>query len=214
MIMTRHPRSTENTRQRLLKAAAEVFARDGLQGATTREIARVASVNEVTLFRHFSNKNQLLGAVISQAFALQAESLANQQEWTQDLHTDLVHYAQLYNRTLEEHEALTRTLIGEARRYPEEARQILREATQPLRERLTAYIQNAQRQGKVRAEVDPVAAIDIFTGMLLAGMLRRSVSILEYGAEHYLDSCVDIFVCGIMTSPTLSVQEFSHDTDH
>jgi AcrR family transcriptional regulator len=213
MAMTHPSSSTQNTRQRLLKAAAEVFAREGFQGATTREIARVASVNEVTLFRHFTSKNQLLGAVISQAFALQAESLANQQEWTQDLRTDLLHYAQLYNRTLEEHEALTRTLIGEARRYPEEARQILREATQPLRERLTAYLQNAQRQDKVRAEVDPVAAIDIFTGMLLAGMLRRSVNILEYGTEHYLDSCVDIFVCGITTSSTLSVRE-SHGTDY
>ncbi|MGA7954638.1 MAG: TetR/AcrR family transcriptional regulator [Gloeobacterales cyanobacterium] len=212
--MNIHSGSSKNTRQRLLEAATEVFARDGFQGATTREIARVASVNEVTVFRHFSSKNQLLGAVISQAFALQAESLANQQEWTQDLRTDLVHYAHLYNRTLEEHEALTRTLIGEARRYPEEARQILREAIQPLRERLTAYIQNAQRQGNVRAELDPVAAIDIFTGMLLAGMLRRHVSMLEYDAEHYLDSCVDIFVCGIMTNPTPSVQEFSHDTGH
>jgi AcrR family transcriptional regulator len=213
MAMTNPSISTKNTRQRLLKAATEVFARDGFQGATTREIARVASVNEVTLFRHFTSKNQLLGAVISQAFALQAESLANQQEWTQDLRTDLLHYAQLYNRTLEEHEALTRTLIGEARRYPEEARQILREATQPLRERLTAYLQNAQRQGKVRAEVDPIAAIDIFTGMLLAGMLRRSVNILEYGTEHYLDSCVDIFVCGITARSTLSVRE-SHGTDY
>ena len=44
-----------NPRRRLA-----VFSRDGISGATTREIARVAKVNEVTLFRYFKNKNELL----------------------------------------------------------------------------------------------------------------------------------------------------------
>src|SRR5277367_2271659 len=48
------------TKKRILAAAELVFARDGFQGATTREIAREAGVNEVTLFRHFSSREQLL----------------------------------------------------------------------------------------------------------------------------------------------------------
>jgi AcrR family transcriptional regulator len=39
---------TAQTHARLIKAATEVFANEGLSGATTREIARVAKVNEVT----------------------------------------------------------------------------------------------------------------------------------------------------------------------
>ena len=49
-----------DNQQRILDAALKVFSRDGISGATTREIARVAKVNEVTLFRHFKNKNELL----------------------------------------------------------------------------------------------------------------------------------------------------------
>ncbi len=41
----------KETEQRILDAAMRVFGRDGVSGATTREIARVARVNEVTLFR-------------------------------------------------------------------------------------------------------------------------------------------------------------------
>jgi AcrR family transcriptional regulator len=52
------------TRDRILEAAARVFARDGVAGATTREIARVARVNEVTLFRYFRNKNELLRQMV------------------------------------------------------------------------------------------------------------------------------------------------------
>ena len=36
--------SVDATRERLLDAAAQTFARDGIRGATTREIAREAGV--------------------------------------------------------------------------------------------------------------------------------------------------------------------------
>src|SRR5689334_22038249 len=113
------------TRARLIEAATEVFSTAGLSGATTREIARVAGVNEVTLFRHFHSKEQLLAAVIQQATSLQAEALAHQDEWTQDLHIDLMHYGKLCSRMMIEHEALIRTFIGEAKRHPEAARLVV-----------------------------------------------------------------------------------------
>ena len=56
----------KETGERILEAATRVFARDGVSGATTREIARAAKVNEVTLFRYFKNKNELLQKVIAQ----------------------------------------------------------------------------------------------------------------------------------------------------
>jgi AcrR family transcriptional regulator len=54
--------------ERLLDAAMLVFARVGISGATTREIAKEAGVNEVTLFRNFQNKQGLLSEVLKRAF--------------------------------------------------------------------------------------------------------------------------------------------------
>ena len=54
--------SPEETRERILIAAREVIGRKGKRGATTREIADVAGVNEATLFRHFGTKESLLVA--------------------------------------------------------------------------------------------------------------------------------------------------------
>ena len=190
------------TRSRLLEAATEVFAKLGIIGATTREIARVAKVNEVTLFRHFQNKEQLLAAVIQQALAKQRESLAHPEEWLGDLRVDLGRYAWLFNNMLDEHEDMIRTFIGEAKRHPEAARQILQEAARDLYETLIAYLRQGQENGIVRVEVDVPASVDIFTGMLLSGMLRRSAisTPRAYTPESYIEMCIDLFVRGISIS--------------
>jgi AcrR family transcriptional regulator len=52
-------------RERILEAAARVYAKHGFRGATTRLIANEAGVNEVTLFRTFGSKGALLEAVLS-----------------------------------------------------------------------------------------------------------------------------------------------------
>jgi AcrR family transcriptional regulator len=197
--MNKTIRSAALTRARLIEAATQVFAQAGLQGATTREIAHVAGVNEVTLFRHFATKEQLLQAVIENVLALQTEALAHPEEWTQNLRIDLKNYAQLYNSMLEAQEDLIRTFIGEAKRHPEAARQIMQEAARSLKEKLIAYLRNGQTRGTVRLDLNLVASIDMFIGMLLAGMLRRSAALtpLSYSCEDYIDNCVDIFVRGI-----------------
>lgn len=55
--------SPEETRERILAAAREVIAKKGKRGATTREIADVAGVNEATIFRHFGTKEALIVGV-------------------------------------------------------------------------------------------------------------------------------------------------------
>ena len=52
------------SRERILEAAARVYAKHGFRGATTRLIAAEAGVNEVTLFRTFGSKGALLEAVL------------------------------------------------------------------------------------------------------------------------------------------------------
>lgn len=46
-------------RERILEAAARVYALHGYRGSTTRLIANEAGVNEVTLFRTFGSKDSL-----------------------------------------------------------------------------------------------------------------------------------------------------------
>ena len=57
------------SRDRLIEAAARVYASCGFRGATTRRIAEEAGVNEVTIFRLFGSKAVLIDEAVRQAGA-------------------------------------------------------------------------------------------------------------------------------------------------
>jgi AcrR family transcriptional regulator len=201
--MARTTRAAAETRDRLLKAAITVFSTEGYVGATTREIARVAEVSEVTLFRHFQSKEQLLNAVAQHITALRTEALRHQDEWTFDLRRDLLYYARLHDDMLEEYEALFRMFIGEAHRHPAEAIAVLHQSFLPLRMQLIDYLQKCIERGSLRPDVAPSLAVDQLTGMLLSGMIRRHVSSVQrgYSRQQYLEECVDLFVRGLSPVP-------------
>src|ERR1700748_562262 len=56
-------RDAEQNRQRLLDAAADVFAEHGLE-ASVEEIARAAGVGMGTLYRRFPTKDALISALV------------------------------------------------------------------------------------------------------------------------------------------------------
>src|SRR3954462_14144117 len=51
-------------RQNLIEVAAELYARQGYQGTTTRQIAAAAGVTEALIYRHFPKKENLYWEII------------------------------------------------------------------------------------------------------------------------------------------------------
>ncbi|MGB3649960.1 MAG: TetR/AcrR family transcriptional regulator, partial [Rivularia sp. (in: cyanobacteria)] len=85
-----------STRQRIINAAVELFAAQGVTDTTTKAVAQLAKVNEVTLFRHFGNKHGLLLAVISESPVFQelGEYLKTQATKTTNVHQAFKNYCE------------------------------------------------------------------------------------------------------------------------
>src|SRR5580704_19557347 len=103
--------SADLTKKRILDAAERVFSRDGFQGATTREIAREAGVNEVTLFRHFRTRDDLLRDTILCRSMAPEELIGPTSEWERDLPGQLEAYVRKYYEMLLDREALVRAVV-------------------------------------------------------------------------------------------------------
>ncbi len=194
------------TRQRLLDAAARVFARNGLEGATTREIAREAKVNEVTLFRHFQTKDNLLSEVVRRTFDRQEETFAApglsavRRAGGGSLRASLGRFAQRYGELLESNLPFIRTLIGASYRHREHEVRAFKGIFTPLKAELLAAIESAHQRGLLRPGVEPRVAADVFGSMIFTEVLRRASPYCpDYPGDLYRETCVDVFVRGIET---------------
>ncbi len=188
----------KETRDKIMEAALKVFSRDGISGATTREIARVAKVNEVTLFRYFKNKNELLRqAVMCSATRYEQVFAEASVETPGDLRRTVRSYAQAYSIKLRDNEDLVRTFMGEMNRHLKLWRSLFAEATKTSRGRFIAYLKAGQKAGLVRKDLDAETAADALTGMLMSGALRRPLTESFYSSKRYADTCVDLFLKGI-----------------
>jgi AcrR family transcriptional regulator len=61
------PKTSERT-DRIIQAAAQLFARQGYHGTSTREIAHLADISENTLFRHFEHKEDVFWTALESSF--------------------------------------------------------------------------------------------------------------------------------------------------
>src|SRR5258707_14735802 len=57
--------SCEERKCRIIAAVRKIFSRKGLDGATTRELAKEAGVSEALLYKHYPSKEALYQAMLS-----------------------------------------------------------------------------------------------------------------------------------------------------
>jgi AcrR family transcriptional regulator len=186
-------------RQLLLNAAARVFARDGLEGATTRAISREAGVNEVTLFRQFGSKEHLIEAVVGNAFGAAGAEPRGRSRGLRTLRADLEAFARSYESLLVANLPLIRTMIGEIHRHALCQHQALKGIFWPMRAALVKRLTAACRSGEARPGLDPAIAADLLAGTIFSAVLRRTTlrRRSEYTAADYREACVGVFLDGI-----------------
>ena len=160
-------------------------------------------MNEVTLFRLFGTKDGLLQALLSSmVVSAVSQSDADREKWSQgDLRDNLRRFAVSHYELLAGGEAFIRTMIGEAKRYPDGARKILNDAGRPLRDFFVANLEAARDAGKIRAGLDLGLAADVFMDTIFSAMLRFTAGICGEGSpEATLAIHADIFAAGLATS--------------
>ena len=187
----------DETRKRILQAAAQVFAEKGYARATTRALAAAAGVNEVTLFRHFGNKQNLFAAVIDE-YAASALTAALEAQLTGEYHQDLLTMGGHVMQLLFERRDAVRLMLCEAAHFPG-VREVMAQNPRQLRQALARYLQQQMEQGRVR-RAHPEAMAQAFWGMFFAyaislGILAEPVS-PELSLEELVAQFVDIFVNG------------------
>ena len=104
------------SKDRILAAAARVYAEYGFRGSTTRRIATAAGVNEVTLFRHFKSKEALLAQALDPHYGGDGAVLPDEPaDPPREIHAWIV----AHHRMLCDRRAMMRKALGEMEERPD-----------------------------------------------------------------------------------------------
>ena len=109
------------SRERLIEAAARVYATAGFRGATTRRIADEAGVNEVTIFRLFGSKASLIEEAVRHSSAEPATVTAALPDEPKDPEAELTAWCGAHLAELRRRRLIIRQAMGEMEEKPDMA---------------------------------------------------------------------------------------------
>jgi AcrR family transcriptional regulator len=161
-----------NRRHEILAAAAQVFAKHGFRGSTTRRIAEAAGVNEITIFRQFGSKEVLLREAMQDM--TQSAGLAELPEIPSDPERELTNWSDSFIQHLRLRSSIIRKTMSEIEERPEMcecASFVPRKASSDL----CRYLLALRRQGRTSEKFDPKTAAAMLMGAIFADAMGRDM---------------------------------------
>lgn len=173
--------------QDIIQAALALIAEEGVQSLTTARLAQRVGVSEAALYRHFANKQDMVGATID---AVGERVLHRLSRWAEGarardrLRGVLRHHLAF----VAEHPGVARILFSDEVHFNAPA---LRGKLHGVIERYLGYVESLVRagisDGEFRADLDPRAAAVLVLGAVQSQVLLWSLS----GGGHGMTAQVD-----------------------
>ncbi len=153
--------------ENIYKTVIDMLVSHGYEGARTKEIAKIAGVNEATLFRKYGSKAQLFEKAINRQFS---KAPLRDLTYTGDLADDLVSIVQAYLQTNALYGEIIPTLLAALPRHPElkNAFSVVWENIQNL----VGIIQQYQQEGELDGE-SPFSSLNALIGPLMTEQMFR-----------------------------------------
>jgi AcrR family transcriptional regulator len=189
-----------DNREKLLQAAGRIYAEAGFRGATTRRIADEAGVNEVTLFRLFGSKAQLIAEALSCHDPMGAVSLP---EHPADPRRELAEWCDGHSAALREMRGMIRKTMADLEEHPEMAPYFCNGQTPHFQE-LVSYTTRllAQYPGTAGADVHTSCTM-LFSALFADGMTRELVpGVFPHPAHETNARYVEVFLRGLGLDPS------------
>jgi AcrR family transcriptional regulator len=202
LTMARTPKVVEDRRDQIMDAALRVFARQGFDRATNKDIAREAGITPGLIYHYFESKEDLLKALLREHSPLRLVEFVPQDNLNIPVETLLrdVAFKLLHIVEDEHYVQLARIFLSEAL-YQSEASTFSFFGAEEVVSVLERYL-SAQMERGILRKTDPELVVQIFGGSLMALVLRRQIFgdpiALHYSHEQIVDGVVSITLQGLL----------------
>jgi AcrR family transcriptional regulator len=194
------PQTEEDTRTKILEAALQLFARQGYDGTTTKDLAKFAKVAEGTLFRHFANKKAILIEVATAGWIdiltdllTELSEMGSYKAVSQVMKRRMLH--------MRKNSDLMRVCFVEAQYHPELRESIQTEVITKMTEVAEAFFETAMEKGIYR-QMNPKIVAQVFLGIFaIAGFSEQTIidpNASPKAMQEMAEGISDIFLHGVL----------------
>ncbi len=186
---------TEIRQDQIAHAALGVVERHGLRGLNVARVAKAVGVVPSGLYRHYPGKDGVLDAVLDLIAARMeanvAQARSNSGSALDRLHGLLMRHVELVRRN----SAIPRVVFSEEMLHGRTAhRRRMYEIIRGYLRQVEQLVRDGQREGGVRADVDPEAASVLFLGLIQPGVVLWAMSGGEFDVSAHAEAGWKLFV--------------------
>ncbi|MBB6672182.1 TetR/AcrR family transcriptional regulator [Cohnella nanjingensis] len=186
---------TLNNKDKILLAAIELMSEKGYKGVTTKEIAAAAGVNEVTLFRNFGSKMNLLGAAVDRFYYTGTMESIFREQLVWDLRTDLRLISRSYHEIMNRNRRMFMIVLKDDELI--DLREKAQRHPQLLKEMLKNYFAAMQERGKLietSTEAQAMTFLWMNYGAFMTSLHGNASLITSLTMLEFMESSIELFV--------------------
>lgn len=181
----------QTTEQKIITAFTHLLQTQGYDKTTTRQIASVAGINEVTIFRHFKKKENIFRAVVTE-YLDKIEQINSSFQPTGNLEADLIQIANEYRKQINNNRDFF--LLGLRMLHTDEALDaIMLELPQKTHQLVIADFKELQHQGEIDPGIDIDAEAQNFVYINYGHFVFQSIYQMDNDWESFLHRNVKSF---------------------
>ena len=171
--MNKHEQRSEETRSRILRAAAFCFAKSGYDGTSVAQICQEAGVSKGALYHHFSSKQAIFLELLNQWLAAMDFQIADLDEEPTGIPDRLLSMSAIIGTVLQvpnDQLLMYLEFVNKAVRDP----QMWEKTTEPFQRyhrQISSLVEAGTLEGSLR-EVEPDTAARVLLGLAL-GLLMQ-----------------------------------------
>lgn len=191
----------KSARERLIEAAFFLFSEYGYARTITKDIAKRASVSEVTLFRIFGTKEALFEEVLKRYSVIANLKEVLKEVHGKDLREVLIITARRFYFALLDKKKMVKITLSEINLYSDKVFEIYKRIKDEIDEGLISIFRTKKDELSIDKKNEKLVAM-MFRGMIFDLFLSMEIfsveKVGEKDLENIFENFVDIFLNGII----------------
>jgi AcrR family transcriptional regulator len=199
--------SGERRREQIIREAVDLFAKKGFAEVTTREIAAAAKINEATIYKYFTSKEDLFDAVITHFGGIMRERFSRVQlDPNRDIGEIYKEFAESIIGYMKKDPRIMRLMMFSGLQEHRFADTLFRQTGGEVLKTVQDLIRMGQAEGQLRDDLDPVYMSLAMVAMIIYFNIARILILKDYfkdlDEKRYIGTIAEILLNGIRTQST------------